>query len=450
MAQFNLSLTCQSHPARLLLGGTTLLLPIWAIAAPVWFVLLIAISLRIPGILAPQQLLVFLLCLFSFALGGVILTAVCEDDKINIDDEGLSFPLRFLPNLGFKRYHSWSQLDRIYVQERSLDNGFDGKITLFFRGSGFAVIDSRDMSRDDLQLLLMSVDMWAKRCENHLEIAELRRLTGGQCELAKLLDDELAKRFKPLGYSPLNAETFLQGGRLRILRKLSCGGFAATYLAHLNGRNIVLLKELAGDGSFLREREILDSLRHPGISRVYDHFVENGRQYLVLSYKPGSSLWQIVRENGPLGEGEVIDILLKVCEILRYLQSLAPAVLHLDLTPENLILGSDGHVHLIDFGSARLLGEAAETTGKHGYMSPEQLAGKPLPASDIFGLGATALFLLRGGDRISSRESLTGTELESLFLRCTDPNAERRPSPVELSEQLGRLKELRLLPEAVP
>ncbi len=89
----------------------------------------------------------------------------------------------------------------------------------------------------------------------------------------------------------------------------------------------------------------------------------------------------------------MISLALQMCEILKYLHDQEPPVVHRDFTPENLILGTDGTLRLIDFNVAQTLDQAASTTGtvvgKPSYLAPEQFRGEPMPSSDVYSMGAT-------------------------------------------------------------
>lgn len=89
-----------------------------------------------------------------------------------------------------------------------------------------------------------------------------------------------------------------------------------------------------------------------------------------------------------------------MCSILVYLHSQSPPVLHRDFTPDNLILGEDGTIVLIDFNVAeqREGFETSTVVGKHSYIPPEQFRGKATTQSDIYSMGCVIYFLLTGND----------------------------------------------------
>ena len=206
--------------------------------------------------------------------------------------------------------------------------------------------------------------------------------------------------------------------RFRVIAQIQAGGLSAIYLARNHEGRKLILKELVLHKSdeasmqkakelFTREAGFLVKLKHPQIARVHDHFIENNRDYLVLDYIPGQSLRQLVTREGPQNEEKVLEWAHGIAGILLYLHGQDPAIIHRDLTPENLVLGEDNLIHLIDFGAANEYVATATGTliGKQAYIAPEQFRGKAAPASDIYALGATLHFLLTGEDPEALSES---------------------------------------------
>jgi serine/threonine protein kinase len=119
----------------------------------------------------------------------------------------------------------------------------------------------------------------------------------------------------------------------------------------------------------------------------------------VQAYIPGVSLAQKVRSGWRLEEEEAIRVATSILEILVYLHSQSPSVVHRDIKPNNLIWGEDDQIHLVDFGAVQAEvtpGRTMTVVGTYGYMPPEQFGGRTVPASDLYGLGTTLLFLLTG------------------------------------------------------
>jgi serine/threonine protein kinase len=204
----------------------------------------------------------------------------------------------------------------------------------------------------------------------------------------------------------------LQKGRLTVIGQVSFGGLSAVYLCKDNLGETVILKEavvpLNADSTskekalemFKREAKILQTLSHPNIARVLDHFVENGRDYLVLEHINGLDLRAYIKEHGPQPERLIMRWALEIADILHYLHNQNPAIIHRDVTPDNLVLDRTGSIKLIDFGAANEFIATATGTlvGKQSYIAPEQFRGKAVPRSDIYALGCTLYYLASGND----------------------------------------------------
>jgi serine/threonine-protein kinase len=198
----------------------------------------------------------------------------------------------------------------------------------------------------------------------------------------------------------------------QVLRTLGRGGMGTTYLAwdktnpHSRPPLLLVLKEMNADMAqiakarelFEREARVLKSLQHPGIPKYYDFFVENTRKYLAMELIHGQNLEQLIYQKGPLNITKAIEWSIQVCDILTYLHSLESPLVHRDVKPANLMIRNlDNRLILLDFGAVKEIGTPLGTRiGAEGYSAPEQSRGKPCPQSDIYGLGATIIFLLTG------------------------------------------------------
>ena len=160
---------------------------------------------------------------------------------------------------------------------------------------------------------------------------------------------------------------------------------------------------------FEREAEALKSLSHPAIPRYLNYFEVNSPRLagfaLVQSYIPAQSLEEQVRNGRIFAEAEVEEIAKAILEILIYLHGQNPPLIHRDIKPSNILLGdrsgnSVGQVYLVDFGSVQTVaaseGATRTVVGTYGYMPPEQFGGRTVPASDLYGLGATLIYLVTG------------------------------------------------------
>jgi serine/threonine protein kinase len=200
--------------------------------------------------------------------------------------------------------------------------------------------------------------------------------------------------------------------RYRILHLLGQGGVGITYEAEdLQIHERVALKALSlrhmGDWKqmelFEREAKVLAQLRHPAIPRYRDYFTvdtpDDRAFYIVQDLAEGKSLAELVESGWRTNEAGVKQIAIQILRILVYLQSLKPPVFHRDIKPHNLIRGENGRIYLVDFGAVRdtyrsTLAGGSTVIGTFGYMPPEQFRGEAFPATDLYGLGATLLFLL--------------------------------------------------------
>ncbi len=251
--------------------------------------------------------------------------------------------------------------------------------------------------------------------------------------------------------------------RYRILSQAGKGGFGAVYKAADTqlGNRLVAVKELSQKGldqqelaeaaeAFRREAHLLAGLFHRHLPRIYDHFDDGGRWYLVMDYIEGETLEDYLDQaGGKLPVEEVVDIGIQLCTVLGYLHQQQPPIIFRDLKPANVMRTPDGELFLIDFGIARLFkpGKAKDTTayGSAGYAAPEQYGkGQTTPQSDMYSLGATLHQLLTGDDpaqtpfRFASL-SLSGAalpvELGTLIAQMVEMDDDKRPASALLVKQ---------------
>jgi hypothetical protein len=194
-----------------------------------------------------------------------------------------------------------------------------------------------------------------------------------------------------------------------------------------------------------RETRVLQSLSHPKLPRYFDHFEEGGALYLVMEKIEGESLAALQKRGAVLAEDDVVRLLRDASEVLDYLHRRAPAVIHRDLKPGNVLRRPDGSFAFVDFGAVRdkLRPEGGSTVvGTFGYMAPEQFQGRALPSSDVYAIGATALSMLTGrqpedlphkGLAIDVRAALGGrvqAPLVEALSAMLDPDPDRRPARI--------------------
>jgi eukaryotic-like serine/threonine-protein kinase len=204
--------------------------------------------------------------------------------------------------------------------------------------------------------------------------------------------------------------------RYEILGVQGVGGMGAVYRARdlrfTSVTKIVAVKEMNNTApdprvrrislqNFEREANILASLSHPAIPKIFDYFSEGNRSYLILEFVEGQTLEDLVEERKqPFSPEEVVEWGLQVCDVLAYLHGHEPPVIFRDLKPGNLMLRTDGRLMVIDFGIAKLFehGQRGTMIGTEGYSPPEQYRGVAEPRGDLYALAATMHHLLSGRD----------------------------------------------------
>jgi eukaryotic-like serine/threonine-protein kinase len=195
--------------------------------------------------------------------------------------------------------------------------------------------------------------------------------------------------------------------RYKIIGILGGGGQGAVYQARdLNfpdAKRLVAIKEMHVQGSdagqrastvktFQREANILATLSHPAIPKIYDSFEQNDRVYLVMEYINGSDLEALLSKTKTLPMKKILEWAIDLCDVLHYLHSHQPeTIIFRDMKPANVMIDSLGKVRLIDFGIAKVFEDGKKHTmiGTEGYSAPEQYKGNVTPLSDIYSLGAT-------------------------------------------------------------
>ncbi len=190
------------------------------------------------------------------------------------------------------------------------------------------------------------------------------------------------------------------------------GGSGTTYRAQIVGtKRFVALKQLSlarmddwkAIDLFEREAQILPQLDHPAIPRYIDYFTidmpTDRNFYIVQELAHGKTLSDLSTSGWRCTETEVKDIASQILDILSYLHNFTPPVIHRDLKPSNILRTESGQISLVDFGAVRqayhdTFMRGSTVVGTFGYMAPEQFRSQALPATDLYGLGATLLALL--------------------------------------------------------
>jgi outer membrane protein assembly factor BamB len=154
--------------------------------------------------------------------------------------------------------------------------------------------------------------------------------------------------------------------------------------------------------NFEREANILVTLSHPSIPKIFDYFTHEERSYLVLELVNGKDLEAILSETvNFLPEEQVISWAIELCDVLSYLHNHKPeAIIFRDMKPSNIMVNQQGHIVLVDFGIAKIFktGQKGTMIGTEGYSPPEQYRGEASPLADVYSLGATMHHLLTRRD----------------------------------------------------
>jgi serine/threonine protein kinase len=234
-----------------------------------------------------------------------------------------------------------------------------------------------------------------------------------------------------------------QWGSYRLLRLLGTGGFADVYLGehvHLGTQAAIkiLTTQMAEQdiAHFRDEARIIHQLEHPHVVRILDFGIENRIPFIAMSYAPGGS----VRTQHPRGAvlplQTVVRYIKQIAEALQYVHD--QKLIHRDVKPENMLLGKNGKLLLSDFGIAAVAHSTRslntqDASGTIYYMAPEQIQGKPRPASDQYALGITVY------EWLSGEQPFKGSYTEILAKHLTSP-----PSPLrdKRSDLLPKVEEV--------
>lgn len=366
-------------------------------------------------------------CLPMLILFGTLAFFCVSSDLISIGERGVAFPIASGFGLGGRTIRLWSDVESVEVISANgkLDLPIQrggSAFRLVFKSGGQIVLPLQNFTRESVGSFVAALQEWAKegaQVDRQLEhVPRLWELENGdfsetrELSYTKFWEEELANNYSFTAFVPLQVGQKLRNGSLAVVKQIAAGGFSAIYTVQDEQRQMFVLKESVIPNTtdektkekakehFKREAEILIKLDHPNIAKVVDHFVDTARDYLLLEYIEGPDARDLARRQGKQAVPAVLKWARQMTDVLQYLHSQNPPVIHRDISPDNIVINKDGDAVLIDFGAANeFVGEATGTlVGKQAYMSPEQIRGKVTPQSDIYSLGATMHFLLTGKD----------------------------------------------------
>lgn len=180
----------------------------------------------------------------------------------------------------------------------------------------------------------------------------------------------------------MNYDLFTNGNTFndtyRIMSKIGSGGTGDVYLAyHMRLEKYVVIKKIkenfAGSINVRAEVDILKKLKHSFLPQVYDFLQTGSTVYTVMDYIEGNDLERYIKTGYVVDEQTLIKWLRQLCEVLEYLHSQVPPIIHSDIKPGNIMITNEGNVCLIDFNISFGADDSSQISGiSIPYASPEQ------------------------------------------------------------------------------
>lgn len=227
--------------------------------------------------------------------------------------------------------------------------------------------------------------------------------------------------------------------RYVIEEMLGQGGMSAVYKAtDPNLRRVVAIKvihsHLSNNADFVKrfeeEAAAVAQLRHPGIILVHDFNRDDDLYYMVLEFVPGETIQDHLKRLNDSGRKlsptKAIEYMASICDAVDYAHQ--RGMIHRDIKPANLMLTTTGHMILMDFGIAKIVGGTRHTAtgavvGTAMYMSPEQIKGEqPDRRTDIYSLGVTLFEMVSGRPPFEADSAMT---LMMMHVNDPVPNAKK-------------------------
>lgn len=449
-------------------GILNITFPIWGIISPLASIVCLVMSVIILKEGQQQGALnciVYMSLLVTLTLSCLMLKRSLAKDFMIVDRQGVRLPRLIGNKFNLHTYIPWEKVLSVtaIVSPQSANSS---KLSILKKDGKSIQLNAADFDHEFLEQLVLSARMWAPSvCDPSLDELQNTLRIGmrrdAQASYTDLWEEELGRRFCPTAYIALEPGKVLRNNSIKIVSHLASGGLSALYLCQMDGRKLVVLKEAVVPESsaesvrekarelFEREAHLLMKLDNPAIVKILDCFVENGRNYMILEHANGIDLRQLVKQNGPQSESDVLEWALQVATALKFLHDREQPIIHRDLTPDNIVLRNDGQIVIVDFGAANeFIGNATGTfVGKHSYIAPEQLRGKATVHSDIYAFGCTLFYLLTGKEPEALSPSVlkehnpqASDELSELIESCTQLEAaDRYQSVSQLIPVLRRL-----------
>ena len=235
-------------------------------------------------------------------------------------------------------------------------------------------------------------------------------------------------------------------GRFELGRPFESSAATEVFLARDRKKNQLVIVKFLNDHNSM-EADILQNLHHEGIIRPLC-CMESGSSFLLVEeFYPGVTLRNYVQKRKYLSEKETMKILVQIADILFYLHTQRPPVIYRDLKPDNLLVGKEGAVKLIDFSAAKqyVIREDQDRIclGTKGYAAPEQYKDSRSQSdtrTDIYGFGAILYFMLTGRDPDGKEKSFQDVRflrpdisdsLYKILIQCTKADPEERYNGAE-------------------
>eukprot|EP01025_Chloroclados_australasicus_P038950 TRINITY_DN4019_c0_g1_i1.p1 TRINITY_DN4019_c0_g1~~TRINITY_DN4019_c0_g1_i1.p1 ORF type:complete len:559 (+),score=63.44 TRINITY_DN4019_c0_g1_i1:239-1915(+) len=178
---------------------------------------------------------------------------------------------------------------------------------------------------------------------------------------------------------------------LHLQHQLSVGAHCTMYQGEYLGVQVAVkcLKDSSSEKFFYREVSILKMLSHPHVVRYFGACYQRAQQYIVLEFLPGGSVYNFLRQNGPMPPGLAVKVALQVARGMEYLHQ--QGIIHRDLKSQNLLFDAQQNVKITDFDVATQItatGELTNETGTYRWMAPEVVEHKPYGFSvDVYSFG---------------------------------------------------------------